>query len=187
MRNNTCPFPLFVPLICLKMWVEAESQQSNMLVGAGTEASEVACGLVESGEVGGQHAWPNTSNAPLPTIYTAYTQHCWPGRTYHKLPTETLHKASQCLHALGNISTLSTEDILSDHQMSNKYKNQMSTILHAVPDVCARHSPYSSYTIYLKSAQRNCGTLSSVWKGLCDRLRRGVCPWQRPSANVGFE
>ena len=54
MRNNTCPCPLFVPLICLKMWVEAESQQSNMLVGAGTEASEVAFGLVESGEVGGR-------------------------------------------------------------------------------------------------------------------------------------
>ena len=54
MRNNTCPCPLFVPFICLKMWVEAESQQSNMLVGAGTEASEVACGLVESGEVGGR-------------------------------------------------------------------------------------------------------------------------------------
>ena len=36
------------------MWVEAERQQSNMLVGAGTEASEVACGLGESGEVGGR-------------------------------------------------------------------------------------------------------------------------------------
>ena len=36
------------------MWVEAERQQSNMLVGAGTEASEVACGLGEFGEVGGR-------------------------------------------------------------------------------------------------------------------------------------
>ena len=69
MRNNTCPCPLFVPLICLKMWVEAESQQSNMLVGAGTEASEVACGFGRvwggRGEAGVPQDWDVFQNIPI--------------------------------------------------------------------------------------------------------------------------
>ena len=66
----------------LKIQNKAADERLNRRGKVGTPdlASSRICQMKGGGSGVGcspEHAWPNTSNAPLPTIYTTCT-HCWP-------------------------------------------------------------------------------------------------------------
>ena len=95
----------------LKMQNKAADERLNRRGKVGTPdlASSRICQMKGGGSGVGcspEHAWPNTSNAPLPTIYTTYT-HCWPHSILVTIYTTHLY----CIHPLAhNIHNTHTAD-----------------------------------------------------------------------------